>query len=94
MAAESKLENRITAFAKANGILTYKFVSPNRRGVPDRLYLRDGIACFIEFKAPKGDLTPLQQREIAILQGQGFPVMWTADYEVAVQFLNRVFNLT
>lgn len=93
MAAESKLESRISQFCKENGILAYKFVSPGRRGVPDRIYLKDGITCFIELKAPNKYPTPLQYREMAILEGQGFEVMWTWDYEVAVNFLKRVFHI-
>lgn len=52
-------------YAESKGILCYKFVSPGRRGVPDRLLIdRDGRSFFIEFKQPGGAVRPEQMREI------------------------------
>lgn len=61
---ESVIENKAVQFAKANGILTYKFTSPSSRGVPDRIFLREGHVLFIEFKAPGKKPTALQIREL------------------------------
>ena len=58
---ESSIELQVNRYAKKLGWLVYKFVSPNQRGVPDRIYIKDGKMFFIEFKAPGNKLTPLQQ---------------------------------
>jgi hypothetical protein len=43
------------------GYLVYKFTSPEKRGVPDRLVISpDGQVFFIEFKRPDGRLSPIQ----------------------------------
>lgn len=61
---------------EAAGGKAYKFTSPGRRSVPDRIVLwPEGIADFIEFKAPGQKPTPLQAREHEKLRALGFPVM-------------------
>lgn len=57
---ESYIEAKVTANAKARGWLSYKWVSPSQRGVPDRLYFKDGNVVVVEFKAPKKKPTPYQ----------------------------------
>ena len=73
--SESKIEAAICRYAKAEGLTQYKFVSPNNRGVPDRIFLYRGLALFIEFKA-EGVNTwgPLQRRTRDILRAQGCQV--------------------
>lgn len=44
---------------KAGGYLL-KWVSPGNKGVPDRILLMPHFVAFIEFKAPKGVMAPLQ----------------------------------
>lgn len=61
---EKKLEKDFETFALKAGCLALKFVSPQRRGVPDRLVLCPGnIHFFIEFKAPGETPNKLQIRE-------------------------------
>jgi len=71
---ESTIENNVTRFAMSKGWLAYKFVSPGRAGVPDRIYLRNGHTVFIEFKAPGKKPSKLQQMQIKKIQHQGFEV--------------------
>jgi hypothetical protein len=53
-------------------MLVYKFTSPQRRGVPDRLLIPPGgCGFFIEFKRPGKTATPEQAREIGKLQSKG-----------------------
>ena len=59
---ESKIERRVCEYAKSLGWLTYKFVSPGNKAVPDRIFLRGGWTFFIEFKAPGKEPTELQLR--------------------------------
>jgi len=59
---ENKIEDAVCAFAISVGMLSYKFVSPSNRGVPDRIFLYRGHAMFIEFKRTgKIALDPLQE---------------------------------
>ena len=48
---ESKIEKEVSRYAKDKGWLTYKFKSPGQRGVPDKIFMRNGIMFLIEFKA-------------------------------------------
>tara|TARA_R100001198_G_scaffold92882_2_gene72774 strand:+ start:6766 stop:7029 length:264 start_codon:yes stop_codon:yes gene_type:complete len=48
---ESTIEKKVTDYAKLKGWLSYKWVSTSNRGVPDRIYFKDGICVIVEFKA-------------------------------------------
>jgi len=81
---ESTIELYATAMFKALGNLAYKFTSPGRRNVPDRLRLREiapehreivaRYVQFIEFKATGEKATGAQEREHARLRKLGFRV--------------------
>ena len=49
---ESVIENHLEKLAKENGFLYYKFTSPGRDGVPDRILIGFGHTVFIELKRP------------------------------------------
>jgi hypothetical protein len=58
----------------------YKFTSPSRRSVPDRIIvLPHGRVHFVEVKRPDGRLSPGQRREIRFLRslGQTVHVVWS-----------------
>lgn len=57
---ESDIEGDAVAFAERRGWWVAKFVSPGRRGVPDRLFIRGGRHVFVEFK--RGDETARRQQ--------------------------------
>ena len=57
---ERDIEGKVVDIAKKNGWLSFKFVSPAQRGVPDRIFMKSGRIVFIEFKAPGKKPTPLQ----------------------------------
>ena len=72
---EKKIEQEVCKYAKERGLDHYKFTSPNRVGVPDRMFVgHHGHAFFIEFKQFGKTPTACQQREIDKLQNRGFPV--------------------
>lgn len=71
---ESTIEMKVNRAARAAGWLVYKFVSPSQRGVPDRMYLRNGEMFMIEFKAPGKKLTELQKVRRKEIQMAGFKV--------------------
>lgn len=69
---EAKIERAVCDYAKGKGWLAYKFTSPGKRAVPDRMFLRDGTALFVEFKAPGKKPTVLQSHEHERLRAAGF----------------------
>jgi tRNA U54 and U55 pseudouridine synthase Pus10 len=77
---EQALVNRI----KAMGGIAFKFTSPGRRSVPDRLcLLPGGRVIFVECKAPGKRPTELQAREHARLRSLGFDVRVIDNKEAA-----------
>jgi hypothetical protein len=60
MTLERDIEGKVVDIAKKHGWLSFKFVSPAQRGVPDRIFMKDGRIVFIEFKAPGKKPTLLQ----------------------------------
>jgi hypothetical protein len=61
---ESTIERAVCLYAQKLGLLQYKFTSPGRAGVPDRLLIApDGTVFMIEFKTPTGRLSALQVNE-------------------------------
>ena len=59
---EREIEEKLKARLESLGCIVFKFVSPGRAGVPDRLVLLPGGRCFfVELKRPGGKLRPLQE---------------------------------
>lgn len=56
MQIENDIENYLIRKTEMLGGLCMKFVSPGRRGVPDRIILIDGKTFFVELKRPGGFL--------------------------------------
>ena len=88
MGAEKKLEKRCTDVAKANGWWSRKFSSPSNRGVPDRIFIKEGMVIFIEFKALGNSPTPLQQHEMDLIRDHGGMAYWTDNVEAFKVFLD------
>jgi len=73
---ESKLESKLVSHITILGGIAYKFASPNRKGVPDRLcVMPNGRAFFVELKAPGKAPTPLQRHEHELLRALGHTVL-------------------
>ena len=61
---ERQIEESVCQYARDAGMLVYKFTSPNKAAVPDRLFITPkGTSWFIEFKRAGQKPTPQQQRE-------------------------------
>jgi hypothetical protein len=61
---EKDIEAKVCEYAKQLNVLVYKFTSPNRMAVPDRMLIRpDGHIWFVEFKREGAKPTPAQERE-------------------------------
>lgn len=70
MGPEARIEEYLRVQVGMVGGIAYKFTSPNRRSVPDRMCVfPTGEIIFVECKAPGKHPTPAQAREIARLRG-------------------------
>ena len=87
---ESAIESALVRHAKKLGIYTAKFTSPSRRGVPDRIFIRDGVVLFLELKAPGEKPTELQMHEMRVLAIHDVMVMWTDNIEIGKKLLDAL----
>lgn len=76
---ESQIERYLGDRVEGAGGLAYKFTSPSRRNVPDRIVLLPGRpAQFVELKRPGAKPTKAQEREHARIAKAGGTV-WVLD---------------
>ena len=81
---ESELEKKLVSHITKLGGIAYKFSSPNRRAVPDRLcVMPNGRVFFVEVKAPTKQPTSLQSHEHKILQDLGH-IVFVVDSEESI----------
>lgn len=79
---EKQIEAKVCEYAKSKDVLAYKFTSPNRAAVPDRLFIGPtGRVWFAEFKREGQKPTPAQEREHARLRGHNISVFVIDDVE-------------
>lgn len=71
---ESEIEKGVTAYAISKGWLAYKWVSPGHRGVPDRLYFKNGGIKIVEFKSAGKKPTVMQKLVHQKLEKENFKV--------------------
>lgn len=86
--SEKAVESTVTKYAVSKGWASFKFASPACRGVPDRMFLKGGFCLFIEFKAPGGKTTPLQDKRIGELRDQGMVVHIIDNVSDGLELLN------
>lgn len=80
MRREALVERRLVRAVERVGGFAYKFESPGRAGVPDRVCLfPDGRIVFVEVKAPGGKVSELQKVEIARIRALGFEAVVVFD---------------
>lgn len=66
---ESKIERQLVDGVKALGGMTFKFISPGRVGVPDRIViLPGGMVHFVELKTVRGRVSRQQEHMILRLR--------------------------
>ena len=87
---ERDIEKSVCRWAEKNGWLAYKWTSPQNRGVPDRLFIKDGRVVAIEFKAPGRRPTPSQELVHDILRDAGLEVHVADSVEAGRLALERV----
>lgn len=90
---ESELERRFCHEVEKGGGMPLKFVSPNFRGVPDRVVLLPRAhVVFAEIKRPGEKLRPLQIYRKEQLERLGFTV-WVIDSAAKVtEFCDTYFR--
>ena len=88
---ERDIEKKVCEYAKSLGILAYKFTSPQRRSVPDRLFIAPGgVIFFIEFKQTGKTFTKGQEREAIRLADNGADVYLVDSVEGGKVLLNGI----
>jgi len=88
---ESRIEARVCKYASDKGFLVYKFTSPARAAVPDRMLIHpSGHVVFVEFKAGGKKPTPAQEREHMRLRGHNITVYVVDDIEVGKMMIDRI----
>lgn len=92
MITEAKIEQKLVAYCRKQGLLTYKFSSPAHRGVPDRVIMGRGRIMFLELKRPGNTLTELQKHEIARICAAGVHCTWATGYESAKAVVDQFFG--
>lgn len=90
---EKDIEKRVCDYAKSKGCLTYKFVSPSRRSVPDRLLIvPKGTVFFIEMKRRGQKPTPSQAVEIEKIRALGVKVFVVDDVDTGKSVIDDMVN--
>jgi DNA primase len=90
---ESILERRIKRYAESKECFFWKFISPQVKGVPDRLLVTpNGDTAFMEIKAPGEKPNKIQEHRMQQLRGQGIPAIWVDNYDTAVGFINGLLS--
>lgn len=85
---EKALEDWTIQRVKDLGGISYKFTSPSRRGVPDRIIIMPGNKIgFLELKATGQEPTKLQLAEMRKLSDKSCMVEWTDSKEGVDSFL-------
>ena len=86
---EKTVEKKVCAYARSQGVLVYKFTSPQHGAVPDDLFiLPNGNIFFIEFKRQGFKATIPQQREHAKLQGHNVAVYVVDNIDIGIELIN------
>ena len=88
---EKDIERRFVRAFERRGAMAWKFTSPGRQGVPDRVViLPGGRIIFVELKTETGKLSPIQKTTIARLRAQGCEVRVVYGMEQAMALVEEV----
>ena len=90
---EKQIEAKVCDYAKERGMAVYKFTSPNRMAVPDRMFIYNGRVFFIEFKRGGQKPTDAQEREHDRLRQQKINVFVIDDVEKGKWVIDTMLDL-
>jgi len=89
---ESKIEKDSVKAAEKLGWFSFKVVSPNFRGAPDRAFIKDGKTIYIEYKQQGKKPTQLQLKVHDIFANHGTTVHVSTSVEETLRILNDETN--
>lgn len=89
MAENEHIREPVIRHAMSTGWLVRRLIMLNRRGYPDTTFMRRGVVILMEFKEIDGELSMLQEREIAKLRKAGMTVYVFDNVEQACAVLDR-----
>lgn len=95
MIDERDVEKRLRTECEKRGWLCWKFTSPGRNGVPDRIVIRPrrvaapAFIDFVEVKAPKGCVRPLQRVRFRELTEHGAQVSVVHNFNEVDDLIKR-----
>ena len=90
---EKQIEAKVCDYAKERGLGVYKFTSPARAAVPDRMFIYKGRMFFIEFKREGQKPTPAQEREHHRLQQHQINVFVVDSIEQGKSTINLMLQM-
>lgn len=87
---ERDIERIVNKHAVDQGFLSFKFTSPNNRGVPDRIFIApNGQVIFVEFKQKGMFLTKLQHFMFNLFESRGCKIHVVNDVVDGIDLLNK-----
>lgn len=90
---ENVIENEFVKAVKKAGGMAYKLTSQTANGLPDRLVLfPNAKTVFVELKAPKKMLRPLQRKRRYQLMKLGFPVLCINELQQIQPCIDVILN--
>lgn len=90
---EKKIETAVCDYARSKGLGAYKFTSPSRRAVPDRIFFSPlGFVFLIEFKRTGEKATVPQAREHTKLRAYGQTVYVVDDIAQGKTIVDKYLN--
>lgn len=91
---ENKVEQLLINGVKELGGMTFKFISPGRAGVPDRIViLPGGTVHFVELKAEDGTVSRQQERRISQLRHLGVTALVLTGRDEVTHYLDNMREL-
>ena len=88
MGENTHVREPVVRHAQSTGWLARRLVMLNRCGYPDTTFMKNGVVVLMEFKDVDGELSMLQEREIAKLRKAGMTVYVTDDVRAACAILD------
>ena len=89
MGPEARIERSVCSWAKKRGITPLKLAGMHARGQADRMFMKDGVAVFVEMKAPGNKPTALQAKWLADRRADGFEATWHDNGEECKEWLTE-----
>jgi len=72
---ESKVEGWCVGWARRRGWYVRKYASPGKRSAPDRIFAKNGLVIFVEFKRKGQKPTDKQLDEHKVMRAAGLTVL-------------------